>query len=147
MATHQSTRALASFAAGLDVKNLPGEVRQKLALLYTYAETGTWNALRAKAEAKRGGGIGVANIGKLAQTRIVKLAADVALDILGADGMLGAPDGVDGGRYSKAFMFAPASSIYGGTDEIQRNIVAERALGLPREQRTDKDVPFKELHR
>jgi alkylation response protein AidB-like acyl-CoA dehydrogenase len=108
---------------------------------------GAWNALRAKAEAARGGGQSVANIGKLAQTRIMKLAAEIALDILGADGMLGTPDGPDGGRYTHAFEFAPASSIYGGTDEIQRNIVGERSLGLPRDPNPDKDVPYGEVLR
>ena len=116
-------------------------VRQKLARLYSYAETGTWNALRSRAEAQRGGGQSLVNIGKIAQTRIVKLTAEVALDILGADGMLGA-DGVQNGKFTEAFTFAPASSIYGGTDEIQRNVIAERVLGLPRDARPDKDLPF-----
>jgi alkylation response protein AidB-like acyl-CoA dehydrogenase len=39
------------------------------------------------------------------------------------------------GRFTDAFVFAPASSIYGGTDEIQRNLIAKRALGLPSEPR------------
>ena len=122
-------------------------IRQKIARLTTFTSLGAWNALRAKAEAARGGGQSVANIGKLAQTRIMKLAAEIALDILGADGMLGTPDGPGGGRYTHAFEFAPASSIYGGTDEIQRNIVGERSLGLPRDPNPDKDVPYGEVLR
>ena len=109
-------------------------VRQDLARLYADTKLGQWNAQRAKAEAKKGGGQTVANLGKIAQTRIVKGAAQLGVDILGADAMLAAPDGVEGGRYSAAHVFSPASSIYGGTDEIQRNIVAERSLGLPREE-------------
>jgi alkylation response protein AidB-like acyl-CoA dehydrogenase len=107
-------------------------IRQKLARLWSYLQIGNWNALRGKAQAKSGGGAAVASIGKITQTRIMKLSAEVALDILGPAGMLAADSGVDGGRFVDAFVFSPASSIYGGTDEIQRNIAAERTLGLPK---------------
>jgi alkylation response protein AidB-like acyl-CoA dehydrogenase len=122
-------------------------IRQDLARLYAYTETGRWNAQRGKAEAQQGGGGSVASIGKLSQTRIVKLAAKLGIDIVGAHGLLAGDDGVEGGAFAEAFVFSPASSIYGGTDEIQRNIVAERSLGLPREPAPDRDRPYGEVLR
>jgi alkylation response protein AidB-like acyl-CoA dehydrogenase len=122
-------------------------VRQDLARLFAFSETGRWNAQRGKAEAKQGGGQSVASIGKLSQTRIVKLAAQLGVDILGPDGLLTGPEAPEAGVFSEALVFSPASSIYGGTDEIQRNIVAERTLGLPREPAPDKGRPFGEVLR
>jgi alkylation response protein AidB-like acyl-CoA dehydrogenase len=122
-------------------------VRQQLARLYAFSETGLWNAQRGKAEAQRGGGQAVASIGKLAQTRIGKLAAGLATEIAGPHGLLWGEDALDGGVVSKAMVFSPASSIYGGSDEIQHNIIAERTLGLPREANNDRDRPFRDVLR
>ena len=122
-------------------------VRQEIARLVTYVQLGSWNAQRARAEAARGGGQAVANIAKLSQTRIMKLSAEIALHVLGASGTLAGADGPEHGRYAHAFAFSPASSIYGGTDEIQRNIIGERSLGLPREPHPDRARPFGEVLR
>jgi len=77
-------------------------IRQSLADLYAWSMIGQWNAQRAKVEAAKGGGGAIASIGKVVQTRLTKGAAQLGMDILGADGMLGEPDGPEGGRFSNA---------------------------------------------
>jgi len=59
---------------------------------------------------------------------------ETALDLLGPHAELeeGSSDAIDGGEWLKGFQFALAGPIYAGTNEIQRNVVAERVLGLPR---------------
>jgi alkylation response protein AidB-like acyl-CoA dehydrogenase len=122
-------------------------VRQELARLYSDSMVGQWNAERGKAEARRGGGQALGSIAKLTQTRIVKRAAALATGMSGPHGTLAGADGLDDGVFSKALVFSAASSIYGGADEIQRNIVAERTLGLPKEPNPDKDRPYGEVLR
>lgn len=75
-----------------------------------------------------------ASIGKLLRSQILRLAVDTAGDILAEDAI------ADTGRWDsfvwgKAMLQIPGVSIGGGTDEIQRNIVAERVLGLPKDPR------------
>jgi alkylation response protein AidB-like acyl-CoA dehydrogenase len=135
-----------SFADVLDLVRATGRgddpvVRPRLAELYTYSETGAWNALRARAEMQQGGGFGVANVGKLGHAQLVKAAAALATDVLGPAGMLADCDGAAGGRIAEAMVFSPASSIYGGTNEIQKNIIGERVLGLPREPKPSEGRP------
>jgi hypothetical protein len=65
--------------------------------------------------------------------------------VLGAQGMLASPDTPGDGEIQFRALSSPGASIAGGTDEIQRGIIGERVLGLPKEPRTDQDVPFKDL--
>jgi len=120
-------------------------IRQRLARLVECMRTGEWTAKRSVAETARGRGAGLPNVGKLAQTRIAKLSAEIACQIVGPDATLWDPDGPRQGRYAEALVFAAASSIYGGTDQIQRNVIGERALGLPKEPDPNKGLSFREV--
>ena len=121
-------------------------IRERLAQLYILSEVGRFTSLRVKAARAAGRGPGPeANIAKLMMSRITRLQRDLGLEILGAGGMLYGPDAPTGGAVQEASLFAPAVSLYGGSDEIQKNIIGERVLGLPKEPGPDKTTPFREL--
>jgi alkylation response protein AidB-like acyl-CoA dehydrogenase len=123
-------------------------VRQALARLYTLDRANAWNALRAKSSARAGRPIGPeASLGKLMASRIARAWRDAATAIAGCDAILDGADAPLDGLLARQFLFAPAPSLYGGTDQIQRNILGERVLGLPREPDPSRDVPFRELKR
>ena len=56
-------------------------------------------------------------------------------------------DAVDGGHFMKTALFTQGMSLAGGTDEIQRNLIGERELGLPKEPDPPKGLPFEDLPR
>jgi alkylation response protein AidB-like acyl-CoA dehydrogenase len=134
------------------------KVRQGLAQLYTWGELGRFNGLRMKAVKAGGGDIpGMPNISKLSMSHIMRLTRDLGLQISGAAGMLhgytqkdrAALEAATGntlvGFVTEMALFAQAPSIYGGTDQVQRNIIGERVLGLPKEPNNDRTTPFSEL--
>jgi alkylation response protein AidB-like acyl-CoA dehydrogenase len=123
-------------------------LRQRLAELRILNEIGRITALRVKAAKASGRGPGPeANTAKLLMSRITRLSRDLGLEILGANGMLMGPETPGGGVAQELALFAPAVSIYGGSDEVQKNIIGERVLGLPKEPDADrvKTMPFREL--
>ncbi len=80
---------------------------------------------------------------KLLMAQLGTVSALNAIELLGTEGTL-----ADGqGSPQQRFLGMAALHIGGGTDEVQRNAIAERVLGLPREPRPDKEVPFKETRR
>lgn len=84
-----------------------------------------------------------ASIQKLLSDRYGKRLTEAALGVLGPRGALwGDPLAADGGAWADGFLFSPGLTIGGGTEEVQKNILGERALGLPPEPRFDKDAPW-----
>jgi alkylation response protein AidB-like acyl-CoA dehydrogenase len=86
-----------------------------------------------------------ASVMKLAYARFMKALSEAAIDGQGAYGLLAGDDVADDGMWLRRFLHSPSLRIAGGSDQVQANIVGERALGLPAEPRTDKDVPFRDL--
>ncbi len=150
-------KLLIELAKGNGSIDAPG-VRQDLMHLHTMNEIARYTNLRMKAAKAAGKDAGIpANIAKLSMSNIVRLSRDVGLRILGPQGMLHAYkpedrkvlDDATGNPFSamvtEMALFAQAPPIYGGTDQIQKNIIGERVLGLPKEPNQDKVTPFKDL--
>jgi alkylation response protein AidB-like acyl-CoA dehydrogenase len=121
--------------------------RQRLAELYTLDRIRGLLAARNLATIRAGGTPGPeASISKLLWTQWMTRAGDVAAALLGP--RIAADTG-EWGTYAwaKHLLGAPGYRIAGGSDEIQRNIVGERVLGLPGEPRVDRGVPFRDIPR
>ena len=120
-------------------------LRQEIAQAIAYKKLNALNNARVKAEMKQGTSSSLVSLGKLAMSRILHEEARVRTAILGARSLF---EGKDHPRAEDAnFLSLNAyfTSIGGGTDQIQRNIIGERVLGLPREPGPGKDTPFSEL--
>ena len=84
--------------------------------------------------------------GKLLWATQTQELTNQALDIQDHFGLIDDPKtAMLNGGFQHRFLWAPALRLGGGTDEIMKNIIAERVLGLPGDVRVDKDVPFREI--
>jgi alkylation response protein AidB-like acyl-CoA dehydrogenase len=122
-------------------------IRQEISEVTALRTVNQWNAQRAKAELEQGSSSPVASLGKLAMSTILHRGAAVQTDIVGAEAMLNGPDQPRADAANFMSLNAFFTSIGGGTDQIQRNIIGERLLGLPREPELDKDLPFREVRK
>ena len=133
-------------------------IRQRLAQAHILGELARFNGERGKAVRAKGGDIpGLPNFSKLLTADILRLNRDLGMQLLGPRGMLhaytddqratlaNAPLGSVAGTVTAQALGAQALPIFGGTDQIQKNIVSERALGLPKEPGDLSRVPFNEL--
>jgi len=97
-------------------------VRQRLARAHVELEVMRLNALRSTP--------GTDVVNKLHWASVHRSLGELAVDVLGPAGQLDPGDPLQ-----RLFLFSRADTIYGGSNEIQRNIIGERALGLPKEPR------------
>jgi alkylation response protein AidB-like acyl-CoA dehydrogenase len=116
-------------------------IRDRLAGAKVELEVMRLNALRGLSAAVAGesssSGGGAASIAKLVWANWHKHLGELAMDVAGRDGLTVREPPYELDRWQRLFLFSRADTIYGGSDEIQRNILAERVLGLPREPKGD----------
>ena len=120
-------------------------LRQDIARVIAYKRLNALNTARAKADLAQGTSSPVMSLGKLAMSRILHEEARVRTAILGADSLLEGPDHPRAEDANFLALNAYFTSIGGGTDQIQRNIIGERVLGLPKEPEVDRDIPFRQV--
>jgi alkylation response protein AidB-like acyl-CoA dehydrogenase len=131
--------------------------KDRLMRLWVQAEVSRLTNMRAAQNARTGNPGPEMSIAKLAYSELNKALYDFAMDLMGADALIGfdytfrRPEDLDvqgtahGLRY--AFLRVRANSIEGGTSEIMRNILGEQVLGLPGEPRVDKNLPWSQVPR
>ncbi|MFF0480898.1 acyl-CoA dehydrogenase family protein [Streptomyces sp. NPDC004435] len=110
-------------------------VRDRIARAWTGLETIRFNALRMLGGVSAGAPGPEASINKIFWATWHRELGELAMDVCGADGMLAAGEPYDLTDWQRLFLFSRADTIYAGSNEIQRNIIAERVLGLPKEAR------------
>ena len=119
-------------------------LRQRLMTLRILETCRSLVSMRTRAELKAGRTPGPGgSVGKLAWSELLAMYRDLSMEVVGAAGA--AWEHESGAVWARNALSTLQSSIAGGTSEIQRNIIGDRVLGLPRDISADKGIPFKDL--
>ena len=110
-------------------------IRQRLADAWIGLEIMRTNALRVLSERSGAATAPAAMITKLYWSNWHRSLGELAMDVLGPEAEIGDAFPYELNGLQRLFLFTRSDTIYAGSNEIQRNLIAERALGLPREQR------------
>ena len=141
-----SSRTIIELAREMQQTNDP-IVRQRLARYHSNSQVYTWTGQRGADNAKSGRPGPEASTMKLQLANLAHESRDLSLSLLGPEATLVFPDARHHGRVQRAGLSSFAASLGGGTDQIQRNIIGEHSLGLPREPAVDQGIPFREMRR
>ncbi len=122
-------------------------IRSQLARWYCQTAGLKYTKMRSVSALSRGSTPGPENsITKLVSAKKAQEIAKLGVDLMGMAGVIRDPELVESdAQFQQAYLQSPAMRIAGGTDEILRNIIAERVLGLPQDPRADKGLTFKEI--
>jgi len=142
-----SAREVVALAGSVGVADRPA-LRDRVVRYYVHSEVYRRNGqrLRDLARARTTTALDGSAM-KLDLALLAHESRDLTLEMLGADGMLAGDSAPDGGRIAHTGLSAFVPSLGGGTNEIQKNIIGERTLGLPREPAVDAGRPFRETRR
>ena len=142
---------LVGFAADLEVDGVPAledrQVRERIADYIVKARGLGYTSLRTLTALSQGRMPGPeASMGKLVGAVLQQEAASFAMELAGASGaLLDEHVTPEAAAWQERYLALPGLRIAGGTDEVLRNIIAERVLGLPADARADKGVAFKDI--
>jgi alkylation response protein AidB-like acyl-CoA dehydrogenase len=121
-------------------------IRRQIVALHVASEVHALAAARVSNGVARGQLVsGYGSLLKLSNDILAQRRAELGLSLAGGDGVVWEGDRPGAEEWSTAFLTSRSMSIAGGTDEIQRNNVSERVLGLPREPAFDRDIPFNQV--
>jgi alkylation response protein AidB-like acyl-CoA dehydrogenase len=118
-------------------------IRQAIARIHALRRVGAWNAERAQGESD----MRIATVLKLAMSEILHGSARVHGQLIGQESMLVAGGSQDGDHANQEAMWSFINSIGGGSDQIQRNLIAERVLGLPHDHSYDQNIAFRDARK
>jgi alkylation response protein AidB-like acyl-CoA dehydrogenase len=124
----------------------PG-IRQRLADCYVKDQIARYLRFRIQTAVSRGLSTPESSVIKLFNSQLSRQIAELTVAVQGPAGGLIGPDAPEQGYWQRQFLSSPSLRIAAGSDEVQRNVIGERVLGLPHDLRVDQDVPFRDAFR